>query len=242
MSAAPDLFEQEAAALERALAARDNPALPAAAYRAALGELIGHFERLVRDSRRLIRRSDREERELNVLNDELHRLAAQLEYKARHDSLTGALNRGAIFERAGMHLQRGPLSLVVLDIDFFKSINDAYGHPAGDAVICEVVNRLRGAVPLPAEIGRVGGEEFSILLPGCEFEDAMGQAERMRQAIAGRPFECLPGRIVTASFGVSWTAACGAFGDAYARADEALFEAKRGGRNQVRRGEAGAQP
>ena len=142
MKPAPDLFEQEASALERALAARDDPALPAAQYRAALSDLVGHFERLMRESRRLIRRSDREERELNVLNDELHRLAAQLEYKARHDSLTGALNRGAIFERASLHLQRGALSLVVLDIDFFKSINDAFGHPAGDAVICEVVNRL----------------------------------------------------------------------------------------------------
>ena len=245
MKPAPDLFEQEAAALERALAARDDPALPAEQYRTALSDLVGHFERLMRESRRLIRRSDREERELNVLNDELHRLASQLEYKARHDSLTGALNRGAIFERASLHLQRGALSLVVLDIDFFKSINDAFGHPAGDAVICEVVNRLRGAasaqaVEGPAEIGRVGGEEFSILLPRVDLEAAVRQAEAMRQAIAGRPFDCLPGRMVTASFGVSWTAGNGVFGDAYARADEALFEAKRGGRNQVRAGLADA--
>ncbi|MDY0743908.1 GGDEF domain-containing protein [Paucibacter sp. R3-3] len=243
MKPAPDLFEQEAAALERALAARDDPALPAEQYRAALSDLVGHFERLMRESRRLIRRSDREERELNVLNDELHRLAAQLEYKARHDSLTGALNRGAIFERASLHLQRGELSLVVLDIDFFKSINDAFGHPAGDAVICEVVNRLRSATSAhagPAEIGRVGGEEFSILLPRVDIDGAVRQAEAMRQAIAGRPFDCLPGRVVTASFGVSWTPGNGAFGDAYARADEALFEAKRGGRNQVRAGLADA--
>jgi len=233
---AHDLFEQEAAALARAQRAHGDTKLSAAQYREALGDLVGHFERLMRESRRLIRRSDREERELNVLNEELHRLAAQLEYKARHDSLTGALNRGAIFERAGAHLKRGPLSLVVLDIDFFKSINDSYGHPAGDAVICEVVNRLRGAVPAPAEIGRVGGEEFSILLPDLDFEAALKQAERMRQAIAGAPFDCLPGRMVTASFGVSWTAESGDFGEAYACADEALFEAKRGGRNQVRAG------
>lgn len=232
--AAPDLFEHESAALERALRARDDTQLGPAELREALGDLAGHFERLMRESRRLIRRSDREERELNVLNGELHRLASQLEYKARHDSLTGALNRGAIFERAGRLLQRGPLALVVLDIDFFKSINDAYGHPAGDAVICEVVNRLRGAVPAGAEIGRVGGEEFSILLPDVALDEALLRAEAMRQAIAGQPFDCLPGRIVTASFGVSGTSPHGDFGDAYARADEALFEAKRGGRNQVR--------
>ncbi|MBV8604210.1 MAG: GGDEF domain-containing protein [Pelomonas sp.] len=234
--ATPDLFEQESAALERAQRARHDATLTSAQYRDALADLVGHFERLMRESRRLIRRSDREERELNVLNDELQSLAAQLEYKARHDSLTGALNRGAIFERAAVHLERGPLALVVLDIDFFKSINDEYGHPAGDAVICEVVARLRSAVPPDAEIGRVGGEEFSILLPGTDFEAALARAEQMRQVIAGRPFDCLPGRIVTASFGTSWTGARGAFGDAYARADEALFEAKRGGRNQVRAG------
>lgn len=231
---APDLFEQEAAALERALLTRDNAALSAAEYRAALTDLVGHFERLMRESRRLIRRSDREERELNVLNGELHRLASQLEYKARHDSLTGALNRGAIFERAGRLLEGGALALIVLDIDFFKSINDAYGHPAGDAVICEVVDRLRSAVPAQAEVGRVGGEEFSILLPEMTLAEALQRAESVRHAIAGEPFSCLPGRLVTASFGVSDTARHGAFGDAYARADEALFEAKRGGRNQVR--------
>lgn len=230
---APDLFEQEAAALARAQRVHADPALPATQYRAALADLLGHFERLMRESRRLIRRSDREERELNVLNGELHRLAAQLEYKARHDSLTGALNRGAIFEQAGLHLGRGALSLVVLDIDFFKRINDDYGHPAGDTVICEVVNRLRSAVPARAEIGRVGGEEFSILLPELDMDAAMLRAEAMRHAIAGRPFDCLAGRSVTASFGVSWTPMRGAFGDAYARADEALFEAKRSGRNKV---------
>lgn len=238
VAAPPDLFELEACALERALRARDDHSLSAAQYREALGELAVHFERLMRDSRRLIRRSDREERELNILNSELHRLAAQLEYKAKHDSLTGALNRGAIFERAGLHLERAPLALVVLDIDFFKSINDNHGHPAGDAVICEVVNRLHGATPTLAEIGRVGGEEFSILLPDTDFDTALQLAEGMRQAIAGRCFDCLPGRTVTASFGVSRTAQHGDFGDAYARADEALFEAKRGGRNQVRAGVA----
>jgi len=233
--AAPDLFEQEADALDRARRARDAADLSAPQYRAALAELVEHFERLMRESRRLIRRSDREERELNILNTELHSLAAQLEYKARHDSLTGALNRGAIFDRAGQYLTDRALALVVLDIDFFKRINDSYGHPAGDAVICEVVRRLRAALPAGIEIGRVGGEEFSILLPGIEFGEALTLGEHMRRAIAERPFECLPGT-VTASFGVSWTARNGGFGDAYARADEALYDAKRGGRNQVRAG------
>jgi diguanylate cyclase (GGDEF)-like protein len=230
----PDLFEQEAAALARAVHARDAEGLDVQAYREALAEMIGHFERLMRETRRLIRRSDREERELNVLNDELQQLAAQLEYKAKHDSMTGALNRGAIFERAAVHLQKGPLSLIVLDIDFFKRINDEFGHPAGDAVICEVVQRLRDTLQRSGELGRVGGEEFSILLPNVSLEDALLQAQRMRAAIGDQSFDCLPQRFVTASFGVSWTGKLGEFGDAYGRADEALFDAKRGGRNQVR--------
>lgn len=234
MEKTPDLFDEETAALERALRARDDVALSGAAYREALADLALHFERLMRESRRLIRRSDREERELNVLNDELLRLADQLEYKARHDSMTGALNRGAVFERAKQLLNRGPLALVVLDIDFFKSINDSFGHPAGDAVICEVVDRLRAAMPAEAEVGRVGGEEFSILLPDFSLSAAMARAEAMRRAIADRPFDCLPGRVVTASFGVSDMARHGDFGDGYARADEALFDAKRSGRDRVR--------
>lgn len=232
----PDLFEQEAAALERARLALDLRTSSGEQSREALEDLVTHFERLMRECRRLIRRSDREERELNTLNQELHRLATQLEYKARHDSLTGALNRGAVFELAGRLLQRGPLALVVLDIDFFKSINDNFGHPAGDAVICEVVARLRSCVSDGGEIGRVGGEEFSILLPDMSLAAALQGAETMRQVIADQPFDCLPGRTVTASFGVSWIARQGQFGDVYAQADEALFEAKRNGRNQVRSG------
>jgi len=231
---APDLFEQEAAALARAVQVRDSEGLGGQAYREALSDMIGHYERLMRETRRLIRRSDREERELNVVNGELQQLATQLEYKAKHDSMTGALNRGAIFERAALHLQQGPLALIVLDIDFFKRINDEYGHPAGDAVICEVVQCLCNTLQRSGEIGRVGGEEFSILLPNVSLDDALVQAERMRSGIGDQPFECLPQRLVTASFGVSWTDRLGNFGEAYGRADEALFDAKRAGRNQVK--------
>ena len=125
------------------------------------------------------------------------------------------------------------MALIVLDIDFFKGINDAHGHPAGDAVICEVVNRMRSAAPAQAEIGRVGGEEFAILLPAMTLAQAEQLAESVRGAIGNEPFDCLPSRIVTASFGVSDAAPHDAFGVTYARADEALYEAKRAGRNQV---------
>lgn len=230
-----DLFEAEAEALERAKSVLAGGADDFARYRAALEELVQHYGQLMRQSRRLISRSDRTERELNLLNARLQQLSDELEYKARHDNLTGALNRGAVFDSAHRILEESAMSVIVLDIDFFKRINDEFGHPTGDAVIRELVNRLRQALDGVGLIGRVGGEEFSILLAGIALDDAVVHAERIRQAIAGELFPCLPSRPVTSSFGVSWSAAGGDFEDAYARADEALYQAKRGGRNRVER-------
>ena len=230
-----DLFEAETAALARAYKALATNGLPADGYRPALEDLIRHYERLMRETRRLIARSDRTERELNSANATLQQLSSELDYKARHDNLTGALNRGAVFERATHHLKHGPLSLIVLDIDFFKRINDEFGHPAGDAVIRELVNRLRKSLDGKGEIGRVGGEEFTVLLRDASLDDAVQLAEKVRLAIAGELFSCLPSRPVTASFGVSWSKAGSDFEDAYARADAALYQAKHGGRNRVER-------
>lgn len=230
-----DLFEAEAAALERASRVLDSGTGDVGHYREALQELVAHYGQLMRQSRRLISRSDRTERELNMLNARLQQLSDELEYKARHDNLTGALNRGAVFDSAHRILKESSLSLIVLDIDFFKRINDEFGHPAGDAVIRELVSRLRQGLDGVGLIGRVGGEEFSILLAGVPLDAAMEHAARIRQAVVGELFSCLPERPVTASFGVSWSAAGGQFEDAYARADEALYRAKRGGRDRVER-------
>ncbi|MBP0597536.1 GGDEF domain-containing protein [Herbaspirillum sp. LeCh32-8] len=230
-----DLFEEEAEALERAKSVLSSGTDDFARYRAALEELMQHYGQLMRQSRRLISRSDRTERELNLLNARLKQLSDELEYKARHDNLTGALNRGAVFDSAHRILEQSAMSVIVLDIDFFKRINDEFGHPTGDAVIRELVNRLRVALDGVGLIGRVGGEEFSILLADMPLDEAVLHAERIRHAIAGEAFPCLPSRPVTSSFGVSWSAAGGDFEDAYARADQALYEAKRGGRNRVER-------
>jgi diguanylate cyclase (GGDEF)-like protein len=228
-----DLFEAETAALARAYKALAINNLPADGYRPALEELIKYYERLMRETRRLIARSDRTEKELNTLNATLQRLGAELDYKAKHDDLTGALNRGAVFERATRFLQQGPLSLIVLDIDFFKRINDAFGHPAGDSVIRELVARLNTTLSGIGEVGRVGGEEFTVLLPQIDLLSAMRLAEAVRRAIADEPFICLPSHPVTASFGVSWIEAGGDFETAYGDADAALYQAKHAGRNRV---------
>src|SRR6185369_6333187 len=128
-------FQAEEAALASALGVHQRANADSEAYRLALGELIVRYQRLMRETRRMIRHGDRQERELNALNARLRELAGQLEFKARHDSLTGVLNRGAIIELATRMMTMGPVSLVVLDIDHFKRINDEFGHPVGDTVI-----------------------------------------------------------------------------------------------------------
>jgi diguanylate cyclase (GGDEF)-like protein len=228
-----DLFEAEESALRAAIQTHAQDALDAACYRDALGALIVPFRRLVRETRRVIVHSDRQERELNALNARLRQLAAELDYKAKHDALTGAFNRRAVIESTEAHLHAREVALIVLDIDHFKRVNDEHGHPAGDAVIAELVARLRTVVPEHAEIGRVGGEEFTVVLPSTDLQEAAALAERMRAHVAATPFAMPVGRIVTASFGVSHTPAGGVFSDAYGQADAALYEAKHRGRNSV---------
>ncbi|WP_354679120.1 GGDEF domain-containing protein [Cupriavidus plantarum] len=231
--AEPDLFDTENSALAHARGIYLDAGASAATYRATLGELIGHYERLMRETRRLIRRSDREELEMNRLNQRLQELAQELEYRATHDQLTGALNRGAVIERATAALDNGPVALIVLDIDHFKRLNDTFGHPVGDIVICEVTACLHHEMPAGGLLGRVGGEEFAALLPDTDCDIAIAMAERMRIRIAEHRFPPPLSGPVTASFGISCNARGTSFVNAYARADEALYDAKRAGRNRV---------
>jgi diguanylate cyclase (GGDEF)-like protein len=234
----PDLFKSENDALERA---RETFALGGAApeeYQQSLGELITHFERLMRETRRLIGRSDRAEREMNALNTQLHTLAQQLEYRATHDPLTGALNRGAVIDCSVKALRESGAVMIVLDIDHFKRVNDQFGHPVGDAVIKGIVTCLRRIVGDAGTIGRVGGEEFTVLIPGGELQDGLELAESMRAAIADYVFADPVARSITASFGVSASTPGTDFDTAYGLADAALYCAKRAGRNRVEMAES----
>ncbi|MCD4865935.1 GGDEF domain-containing protein [Pseudomonas sp. PLB05] len=226
----PDLFEQEAGVLQAARALYVADDADAERYRAALGDLTLHFERLMRETRRLIARSDRAEREMNALNQQLQTLTQQLEYRATHDALTGVLNRGAVIDQAGQALRRNGGAMIVLDIDHFKRINDELGHPAGDRVIQAIARCLQELVQAPAIVGRVGGEEFTVLLPTLARDEALTMTERLRQRIAQEATGPAP---VTASFGLSLNPPGTEFELAYGLADAALYRAKRGGRNQV---------
>ena len=228
-----DLFETEHAIMAAAREVCAREGLTAEKYRDALVSLIENYQRSVRESKRLIARSDRAERELNRLNARLQELAADMEYKATHDPLTNIYNRGAIVERITAGLRQGAMSLIVLDIDFFKRINDEFGHPTGDAVICELVARVQCVLGGMGEIGRVGGEEFTIMLPHFSLAQAMVLAEAIHARLNHSPLAALPKRLVTASFGVCECAQGMSFDAAYGCADAALYEAKRQGRNCV---------
>ncbi|MET0281415.1 MAG: diguanylate cyclase [Steroidobacteraceae bacterium] len=168
---------------------------------------------------------------------ELQELAQDLGVKATTDALTGLHNRFRLEAALLSEMQRvdrygSALSLLILDIDHFKSINDTHGHPAGDHVLVQlarfVPNRLRGTDLL----ARWGGEEFIILTPGLDGELAFEAAEKLRTAIATLRFADIGS--VTCSLGVAQYVPGQTAAQLIARADAALYQAKAGGRNQSR--------
>jgi two-component system, cell cycle response regulator len=171
-----------------------------------------------------------------------HQLVAareELREKAMHDPLTGLLTRGAFFEMSDHEFARArrsktPLSVVMADIDHFKSINDRFGHPGGDEVLRELARRLQATFRKEDAVGRYGGEEFVALAVGCDAPDALALAERFRHAVNSQPFAIGSERLdVTTSVGVvTGTAAEGIQGLVRA-ADEALYRAKATGRDKV---------
>jgi diguanylate cyclase (GGDEF)-like protein len=171
---------------------------------------------------------------------ETHTLKEAAEFQATHDGLTGLYNRKAILDllqrEAELAARAGtPTGIIMLDLDHFKRINDTHGHAAGDDVIREAVGRILLAVRSTDLVGRYGGEEFIILLPGNGAEAARDCAERIRAAICERSISAQGNSILaTASLGV--TAAnfpLYSTHEAVVAADLALYDAKNNGRNQV---------
>jgi diguanylate cyclase (GGDEF)-like protein len=178
-------------------------------------------------------------RELEVDKQALEEARAALWQQATHDALTGLPNRSRILEILGEAITHArehgqPLALALLDLDHFKDINDRYGHLAGDAVLIEASARLRDTVPPGASVGRYGGEELLVVMPGIVSGDPE-PFETLRQHIAGSPFGGDGVRMaVTCSAGVTWLQAQDRDGfDLIRRADVALYTAKTSGRNRV---------
>lgn len=180
------------------------------------------------------------------LHDALLTAQKKLFKQATYDELTGLFNRARIVETARTEFvrserERVPLGIVLFDIDKFKSINDTYGHGVGDLVLREMALRTQHSIRPYDALGRYGGEEFLLLMPGCDLRTAAQQAERLRLAICQEPLQVAVGNgsplslPISASFGATaYYPGSNANLDALIMlADEGLYEAKRGGRNRV---------
>lgn len=165
----------------------------------------------------------------------------ELRIQATHDALTRIWNRQTIMEMLDLELVRArrsntEVTVIMVDIDHFKLVNDSYGHLTGDLVLRETVARMKGQIREYDGIGRYGGEEFLIVLSDCNLIQGAEIAEKLRQAVSSRTVSHAGGDIsVTASFGVS---ASGAGETVEARelidsADKSLYRAKGAGRNRV---------
>jgi diguanylate cyclase (GGDEF)-like protein len=159
---------------------------------------------------------------------------------ATRDSLTGVFTRGHFVEMANMEIDRArrfaePLSVAMFDIDHFKMINDTYGHAAGDRVIIAMAQGITGAIRKIDFIGRIGGEEFALLLPRANKEPALEVAQRLRRTLAERVVDIGEAEVnFTVSVGVAaLRPTTRDLSDLLRNADAALYKAKREGRNRA---------
>jgi len=170
----------------------------------------------------------------------LKEVNTKLEIQASTDSLTGILNRKSFFEQCTNEVERvkrygGSLSFLILDIDLFKKVNDTYGHLAGDSVLIAVTHKINLQLRSTDIFARVGGEEFTLLMPNTTIEHTLQLAERIRESVSQSTItaeeQVIP---ITISIGVSeYNTKEDIIQPTFKRADEALYRAKENGRNQV---------
>jgi diguanylate cyclase (GGDEF)-like protein len=179
--------------------------------------------------------------EAYLLAEDRERLARELERVATEDALTGLLTRRAFIDKVTAMINRNlrsrhQASLLMLDIDHFKSINDTYGHPAGDRVLASAASRLRAAVRKQDIVGRLGGEEFAVYLPQCSKREALEVAGRIRDLMGSDSITLEGGGAVVATVSIGVTTGPEnrlTLDQSLGVADKALYLAKTGGRNRA---------
>lgn len=163
----------------------------------------------------------------------------RLEGMASRDGLTGLLNYATFYDALAREVLRAqryetPLSLILIDLDHFKGVNDRFGHLAGDKILTDLSDRIRQALRAADLAARYGGDEFAVILPQTNREGAVRVAERIRENILAVPFEYLHTRLpVTVSLGVGELAAGMTAVDLVGKTDKGLYKAKNAGRDQV---------
>jgi len=195
-------------------------------------------------SHRVFLKTDDEMQELaiafNNMADTIQETQSVLKYQATRDDLTGLLNRREFHQQldneiAEFERQHQPICLFLLDIDYFKNVNDTYGHPTGDAVLREIAYRITQHIRPKDSAMRYGGEEFAIILPHTTPEDAAHVAERIRKAVADTPILVNEHKMdITVSIGVACISETGHTDEELIKtADEALYQSKENGRNKT---------
>lgn len=172
-----------------------------------------------------------------MLEDDLHVATSRIERMAQTDALTGVLNRRGLELLGGEALKKSQrqgqsVSVIMLDLDRFKSVNDSLGHDAGDELLRAVAALCQAGLREGDVFARFGGEEFVIVAPGTDADEARRLAERTRKAIEGAHFDATRGALVTASFGVA-SAKAESLEALLKSADAAMYAAKQNGRNKV---------
>ena len=222
-----DLYDSHRSRLERLVSISDGYHTLTHTQTLSLTE---QYDRQLRRLEKLARISDRYQNSLREVSEALREASM-------HDPMTGLTNRRFLMERLNEESERAKrrqttFAVAMIDVDFFKAVNDQHGHEAGDRVLCEIARAIRGALRKYDVCGRWGGEEFLVILPEASIELARQVGERIRDDVREVPFDFLdPG--VTVSMGL----ATHTIGEPYAttikRADDALYIAKSAGRDRI---------
>jgi diguanylate cyclase (GGDEF)-like protein len=229
-----DLFDEEQSIiLDISMALRQGNLSHEAAME-LLSKLLCSYEKLFREMQQLVKMSDAKARQFNQLNHRLKQLSKDLEFQATHDALTSVYNKGAITEILRKQLATSDFVLILFDIDYFKKVNDTYGHSVGDQVLIQLASLVSDNIKHKDYFGRFGGEEFLIVLNDTPARQCRSMANSLLCIIENTPIRNDSLEInITVSMGITLCKKNESFQEVYDRVDKLLYAAKHNGRNRI---------